>query len=147
MEHKDYTRYICQEWVKEKLQEYQKIKRLIDDKEYRERWILCESEDQDESFLREYLDQLRFNIVIKKNGRPTIHIQPKKYKGKHYGEILGIKTKHLSTALTGIIDSATRDVITGYGKGAVLTSIFGEEYGQKFNEYIVGKMKEEFGTE
>jgi hypothetical protein len=58
---------------------------------------------------------------------------------------LGISSKNLSTCLNLLVESAVQDIIRGYGKGTVLSGIFGTEFGRLFNAYAKRRMQEEFG--
>ena len=71
-----------------------------------------------------YLEELDFRIARCADGKPSVRIQPKTFRGRPYSSILGISSKHLSTALNQVIDEAVAGVLDGYGKGSVLTGIF-----------------------
>jgi len=151
----DYRAYISQGWIREKLQVFELIRRLRDDLKFRGKWVESELRRRkevdvamDEAFERDlmlaYLEELDFRIARNAGGKPSVHISPKTFRGRSYSSILGIESKHLSTALNRIIDDAVKGALDGYGKGSVLTSIFGTEWGRLFNAYMVRRMKDEF---
>jgi hypothetical protein len=151
----DYRAYIPQEWIREKLQVFELIRRLRDDLEFRHRWVESEvrkrkekapsmDEAAERDLLLVYLEELDFHISRNAAGKPSVHVSPKTFRGRPYSVILGISSKHLSTALNRIIDDAVDGALDGYGKGAVLTGIFGTEWGRLFNTYVVKQMQEEF---
>jgi len=152
----DYRAYIPQSWLREKLQVFELLRRLRDEVEFRHRWVENEvhrrkeknpalDEEAELDLLLAYLEDLDFNIVRDQSGRPSVRISPKTFRGKGYSAILGLSSKNLSTALNRIMADAVAGVLEGYGKGAVLTSIFGSEWGRLFNSYVVKRMEERFG--
>ena len=151
----DYRAYIPQEWIREKLQVFELIRRLRDDVECRHRWVeselrkrkesdLAMDESAERDLLLAYMEELDFRIVRGVDGKPSVHVSPKTFRGRPYSSILGIQSKHLSTALNHIIDDAVKGALYGYGKGAVLTGLFGTEWGRLFNAYVVRRMQDEF---
>jgi hypothetical protein len=152
----DYRKYISQGWIRSRLQDFELLRRLRDDPFFRRIWIDNEEETRcrkdsnlDNAVFRDllhaYLDAFEFKIRRNSTGRPTVHISPKTFRGKPYSRILGIPARHLSTALNVLVEDAVSDVMKGYGKGSVLTRIFGKEYGKLFNAYVIKRMQEEFG--
>ncbi len=141
--------------MREQLQVYELLRRLRDDPYFRAVWVDNEVEqrvragpeqkkDECRDILTAYLNEFDFKICWNHGCRPVIHISPKTFRGKPYSLILGILSKNLSTCLNTLIESAVKDVIHGYGKGSVLSGIFGKEYSRLFNSYIIKRMEAEF---
>ena len=156
MEQDSIKTYIKQDWVQEKLQTYELLRRLRDDQNLKEKWagqriksLLLDRLDlkksKAEELVQTFLDQLDFLPIKNANGKPSVHISPKKVGGLSYSTILGIDVSNLSSCLNRLVESAAQDIIQGYGKGAILKSIFGDEFGKIFNEYVIRRMEEEFG--
>ncbi len=153
---KDYKRFIQQPWIRNYLQTYELFRRLKDDLHFRGLWVENEIERRikndpnlDEAELRDillaYLNEFSFKIGGNKQGKPSVHIAPKTFRNQPYSAILGISSRNLSTCLNAVIDSAVNDVLKGYGKGSVLSAIFGNKFGTLFNAYVVKRMQREFG--
>ncbi len=152
---RDYKDYIAQGWLRNVLQQYELLRRLRDDLAFRRLWVENEAEtrDSDETglsraeladLLHAYLHEFEFRIVKREGLKPAVHISPKRFRGRPYSWILGIESQNLSSGLSQLIDSAVSDVLKGYGKGSVLTSVFGSEFGRLFNAHVTRRMKEEF---
>ncbi len=153
---KDYKKFIQQPWIRGHLQTYELLRRLKEDLYFRGLWVENEIEGRvkndpklDEAELRDlllaYLNEFSFKICRNKQGKPSIHIAPKTFRNQPYSAILGISSRNLSTCLNAVIDSAVSNVLKGYGKGSVLSGIFGKEFGRLFNAYVVRRMQREFG--
>ncbi len=137
------------------MQTYELLRKLRDDQHFRGLWVANEIEKRrkndpslDEAELQDlllaYLNEFHFKISRNRHGKPSVHIAPKSFRNKSYSTILGISSRNLSTCLNLIIESAVQDVLQGYGKGSVLTAIFGKEFGRQFNAYVVRMIQKEF---
>lgn len=141
----------------EQLAIYLRLQKLRDDVTYRYEWaqeqidkkkkqgtINEASENREFDILHAYLNELDFDIRAK-NGMPTVHVMPKTFRGRPFSSILDVKTtKRMATTIHQIVDSAAKDVIKGYGKGLVLSQIFGKDFEIRFKKFIKQRMQDEF---
>ncbi len=152
----DYRKYIKQPWIRNHLHTYELLRRLRDDNYFRGLWVenqikirikaepsIDVAEYRD--LILAYLNEFDFRICKNKQGRPSTHISPKTFRGQSWSRILGLSSCNLSICLNLIVESAVDDVIKCYGKGSILSSIFGSEFNRLFNSYIIRRMKKEFG--
>ena len=151
----DVKDYVPQEWVRERLKVYDLIKKLKEDNGLRGKWIKTEvwkrrqqdstiDEKKLKSIIEGYLEIVRFDVAKTKAGKITIRIRPKMYKGDSYEKILGMDFSHLTTSVKTLVETATQDVIRGYGKASILKGLFGKDFSDMFNTHIKDRMREEF---
>lgn len=150
-----YEKYVEAEWLRERLRTYKLLKRLRDNETFRHKWAKQQVREMKErepaldeakqyDLILAYLQEFDFRFKERKGGPPTVHIEPRKFRGKYYGKILGIRAENMSTSLNKVARDAATEVVKGYGKTAILGNIFGTEYRNKLNAYIKKRIDEEF---
>jgi hypothetical protein len=153
---KGYHTYVTQDWMRQKLQAFELMRRLRDDPYFRAVWVdnavkqRCKADrslfpDVERDLLLAYLNELDFKIDCRPDGRPVVHISPKIFRGRGYGAILGISSANQSSCLARLIEQAVLHVQKSYGIGSVLSGMFGPDFGRRLNNYIKRRMQEEFG--
>lgn len=156
MKAKEYEHYLPALWMREKLRIYKTLRRLRDDQAFRHKWVKQKIRvmkdkdpdlDVDKQFdlMHAYLEEFDFKFIESSGNPPSVHIEPKKFRGKYFNKILGIESANLSTCLNKVARNAAKDIVNGYGKTAILGNVFGKEYRNKLNRWVKKKIKEEFG--
>lgn len=93
--------------------------------------------------LREFTRKISLVPVVNTAGKPVIRTLPRRYRGYSCKFLLDIETKHLATCISQTVDEAARSIIHGYGIVQTLGAVFGTEYRDMVNRYIIKKMNEE----
>ena len=152
----NYAKYLKSKWKRERLSTYKTLRKLRDDPKFRHKWVKKQLRGMKEKdptideatqydLMLAYLEEFDFRIIEEEGRPPTVHVEPRKFRGTYFSKILGIKSENLSTCLNSVARSAAEDIIRGYGKTAVLGNVFGKEYRNKLNRWIKKEMEEEYG--
>lgn len=145
---------ILKTWQQKKMQIYELIKNIQADEELRKKWIARRARaillknphlDQDNVLetVTEFFETMEILNKVTETGKPTVRISPRKVKGIHYTEILGIKSENFAGCITRLVDSAADDIVKGYRKGVLLGTVFGPAFSERFNSYVKQKVERE----
>ena len=136
------------------MQTYAFIVRLKNDCSFRNEWIKRRVQNEDlssirspERLLNEFIEALDLSPVINVSGKPVIRISPRRFQGLSCKDLLDIDLKHITTCMALIVDEAAWSIIYGYGIVTVLSSIFGTEYRELINHYIIRAIRKEVGRQ